>query len=94
MFAVFVVPTHRAGAWVGLLTVIGSPSLRVFGLLFLLPAMLTIRREISLVAALLVATYSLEGWWLAIAIVGGALVASERWAWVREPVPGATTSSP
>ena len=94
ILAVFVVPTHRAGAWVGLLTVIGSPSLRVFGLLFLLPAMLTIRREISLVAALLVATYTLEGWWLAIAMVGAALLASERWAWVREPAPGATTSGP
>jgi len=88
MLAVAVVPTHRAGAWVGLLTVIGSPSLHVFGLLFLLPAMLTIRREVSLVAALLVATYTLAGWWLAIAIVGAALLASERWTWVREPVPG------
>ena len=88
MLAVFAVPTRRAGAWVGLLAVIGSPSLHVFGLLFLLPAMLTIRREIALVAALLVATYTLEGWWLAIAMVGAALLASERWAWVQEPVPG------
>ena len=93
MLAVFVVPTRRAGAWVGLLTVIGSPSLRVFGLLFLVPAMLTIRREISLVAALLISTYTLEGWWLAIAIVGAALFASERWGWVREPLPATVTLS-
>jgi len=73
------VPRRRAAAWVGLLAIVGSPSLRVFGLLFLLPAMVAIRREISLVAALLVATYTFEGWWLAVSLVALALGLSRRY---------------
>ena len=73
MAAVLVVPNRHAGAWIGLLAVIGSPSLRVFGLLFALPAMLVIRREIALVAGLLIATYTFEGWWIAVGLVTGSL---------------------
>jgi hypothetical protein len=75
---VLVVPKHHAGAWIGLLAVVGSPSLRVFGLLFALPAMLAIRREIALVAALLIASYTFEGWWLAMAMVSASLLLG-RW---------------
>jgi hypothetical protein len=59
--AVFVIPVRRAGAWLGLLTVIGAPSLHVFGLIFLLPAMLEVRRDVALTAALLIATYTEVG---------------------------------
>ena len=48
---VLFVGPRSAGPAVGILTVIGAPSLYVFGLLFLFPAMLRIRREIALVAA-------------------------------------------
>ena len=48
---VLFVRTRDAGRTVGILTVIGAPSLYMFGLLFLLPGLLHIRREISLVAA-------------------------------------------
>ncbi len=82
---IWLVPVRHAGAWVGLLTLIGSPSLRVFGLLFALPAMLLIRREIGLVAAILMATYTFEGWWLAVALVSGSLLVSPRLGWLLEP---------
>jgi hypothetical protein len=74
--AVLAIPRAHAAAWVGVLLVLGAPSLHTYYLLFLLPAMLRIRREIALVAALLVTTYTEPGWWLAIAIVAGALALS------------------
>ena len=85
MALVFRVPNRNAGAWVGLLAVIGMPGLRVFGLLFALPAMLLIRREIALVAGLLMATYTFEGWWLAIALVAGSMLLSRNLPWLLEP---------
>jgi hypothetical protein len=55
--AVLFVPPNRAGAWIGVLSVLGAPSLHMFGFLFLLPALLLIRRDIALVGAMLIATY-------------------------------------
>ena len=66
-------PRRMAAEWVGVLLVLGSPGLRTYYLLFLIPAMLRIRREIALVAAFCLATYTQEGWWLGIAIVVSAL---------------------
>jgi hypothetical protein len=82
--AVFFVPRAHAARWVGVLLVLGAPSLHTYYLLFLLPAMLHIRREIALVAALLVATYTEPGWWLAIVIVVGALALSRSHAGLLE----------
>jgi hypothetical protein len=79
-----------AGAWIGLLAVIGSPSLRVFGLLFALPAMLLVRREIALVAGLLMASYTLEGWWLAMALISGSLLLGRWLPGLLEPTSGAS----
>jgi hypothetical protein len=76
---VFVVPIRQAGAWVGILTLLGAPSLHMFGLLFLLPGMLRVRREIGLAAAILVATYDSVAIWLAIFGIGWTLAASTRW---------------
>jgi hypothetical protein len=83
--AVLAVPRAHAAAWVGVLLVLGAPSLHTYYLLFLLPAMLRIRREIALVAALLVTTYTEPGWWLAIAIVAGALALSRSHVGLLEP---------
>jgi hypothetical protein len=83
--AVWLVPSRHAGAWIGLLTLIGSSSLRVFGLLFALPAMLLVRREIGLVAGLLMATYTFEGWWLGVFLVSGSVLLGRRVAWLLEP---------
>ena len=85
MALVFIVPNRHAGAWVGLLAVVGMPGLRVFGLLFALPALLLIRREIALIAALLMATYTFEGWWLALALVAGSMLLGRRLPWLLEP---------
>jgi Glycosyltransferase family 87 len=72
------VPPRNAGAWVGLLTVVGSPDLHFFGLLFALPAMLTVRREIGLVAALAISFYETGGAWIGIGVVAIGLLLS-RW---------------
>ena len=80
----FVVPWPRLAAWVGVLTVVGAPSLRMFGVLFLLPALVRIRLEIALVAALLVATYTLQGLWAGIAIAVIGLLGAERYAFFQE----------
>ena len=82
---VLFVRTRDAGRTVGILTVIGAPSLYMFGLLFLLPAMLHIRREVSLVAASLVATYTYAGAWAAVVLVAVAYAAASRRPVLREP---------
>jgi hypothetical protein len=74
--AVWFVPRERAGAWIGVLLVVGSLSLHIFGLLFLVPAMLLIRREAAIVAGICIATYSYEGSWAGILIVALTLVAT------------------
>jgi hypothetical protein len=88
--AIFLVPRRRAGVWVGLLMVVGSPSLRMFGLLFLLPGMLTVRREVALLAAFLIASYTLVGIWSAVTLVGGTMLLSGRWPALLEPDPRAS----
>jgi hypothetical protein len=80
-----VVPVARLGTWTGVLTTVGAPSLRIFGVLFALPAMLVIRREVALVAATLIAGYTLQGLWLGLALVLGTLLAAERYPALREP---------
>jgi hypothetical protein len=83
--AVWFVPMRSAGAWIGILSVVGSLSLHTFGLLFLLPAMLIIRREISLLVAILIASYTLEGTWAGILLCSVAFAASTHWPILREP---------
>lgn len=81
--AVFFVPLRQAGAWVGILTLLGGPSLHMFGLLFLLPGMRLVRREIGLAAAILIATYDSVAVWLAIFGIAWTLAASARWPRLR-----------
>lgn len=83
--AVLAVPRAHPAGWVGILLVLGAPTLHTYYLLFLLPAMLRIRREIAFAAALMVTTYTEPGWWLAIAIVAGALALSRNHAGLLEP---------
>ncbi len=77
--ATFIVPRARIAAWIGMLTVLGAPSLRLFGVLFLLPALVRIRLEIALVAAFVVATYTLQGLWAGIAVTFIGLLGAERY---------------
>ena len=73
---VSIVPARHAGAWIGVLTVVGAPSLHNFGMLFLLPALLLIRAEIALVAAILMATTTYEGTWAGIVVTVVGMVAA------------------
>jgi hypothetical protein len=86
--AILAIPNRTgAPAWIGLLSVWGAPSLHPFGLLFLLPAMLVIRRELALIAALLIATTTYEGSWAGIVLVTVALVGTLRYRGLAEPTP-------
>ena len=71
--AVWFVPRRDPGPPLGVLSVIGTLSLHTFGMLFLVPAMLVIRRELALIAALFITTYSYEGSWAGILVVAGSL---------------------
>ena len=79
----------QAGVIVGVLLLIGAPSLHGFGCVFLVPALLVVRRELALIAAALVATYSLIGIWVGITLVVVALLAGRRFPWMLEPMRGA-----
>ena len=67
-------PRQHAGAWVGLIAVVAATSLHTFGMLFLVPAMLLIRREVALLAVMLIATTTYQGTWAAIALVTAAIL--------------------
>jgi Glycosyltransferase family 87 len=85
--AAYFLPARFAAAWLGILMIVGNPSLRMFGLLMLLPGMLLVRREIALVAALCIASYTLQGLWLGVLLVTVALARGTRRAAWLEPVP-------
>jgi hypothetical protein len=72
------VPTRRLGAVAGLLRVLGAPSLRSYGALFLLPAMLAVRRDVALVAVILIGTGVMPGMWAGILLVTLAFAAGDR----------------
>jgi hypothetical protein len=78
----------ETGAWLGLVMLLVTPNMHDFNGVFLLPAMLLIRREFALVAAILTASYTAEGLWLGIAIVVGAMLVGLRWPAIREPALG------
>ena len=84
------------GAWLGILMFLVTPNMHSFNGLFLVPAMLLIRREFALVAAMLMATYSAQGWWLGAAIVVATMLVGTRWPIAREAqdVPGSPPSGP
>jgi hypothetical protein len=75
---VMLVPTRRLGAAAGLLLVLGTPSLRSYGALFMLPAMLGVRRDVALVAAILVGTGVMAGMWAGILLVTLAFAAGDH----------------
>ena len=75
---VMLVPTRRLGAVAGLLLVLGAPSLRSYGVLFLLPAMLAVRRDVALVAVILIGTGVMPGVWAGILLVSLAFAAGDR----------------
>lgn len=89
--ALCVVPRERAGSWVGVLAVVGALSLHIYGILFMLGAWLLVRREIGLLAAMLVAWFTVPGVWAGIALVAAAwTLGATRYPWLLEPRRAAT----
>jgi len=73
-------------AWLGIALIVATPSVHGYTFLFLLPAMLTIRRDIAIpVGMLFLGVYQGYSWWLAFVIVAWVLMASARWPWLRAP---------
>lgn len=93
MVAAVALPRRFAAAWLGILMIVGNPSLRMFGLLTLLPGMLTIRREICLIAALSIASYSFQGLWLGVLLVALALAGGTKHPVWLEPPPATSGQS-
>jgi hypothetical protein len=81
---VLLVRGRDSAAWLGIAMIVAAPSLHGYGFLFLLPGLLTVRRDLSIaVAALFLGNYHGYAWWLACLIVSYLLVASMRWPWLR-----------
>jgi hypothetical protein len=77
-------------AWLGIALVLVSPSVHGYTFLFLLPALLTIRRDAALlIAFLFLGNYLAVNWWTGAAATAGLMVAMNRWTWLRvaEPEP-------
>jgi hypothetical protein len=73
-----------AVAWLGIALLIATPSVHGYTFLFLLPGLLTIRRDWAiLLATLFLGVYHAIGWWMACLLVAYFLIASSRWTWLR-----------
>ena len=72
----------HAVAWLGLLIIVGAPTLHLFGFIYLLPALLLLRRDLALALAALTATAISQALWVAVAATALLLLASRRWSWV------------
>lgn len=83
--ALWWVPRSSAGMWIGFLGVVGGLSVHTYGLLFLVPAMLRIRREIALVGAMFIGSLNPAGLALGATIIVIGAVASIGFPALREP---------
>ncbi|HEX7492444.1 MAG TPA: hypothetical protein VF337_12155, partial [Candidatus Limnocylindrales bacterium] len=83
VLGMFFVRGRDAGAWVGIALLVAAPSIHGYGMLFLLPTLLILRRDLAIVLAIAVATYNPDLWWIAITVAGGALAASYRFPRLR-----------
>jgi hypothetical protein len=72
----FFVRGRDAGAWVGIALLLAAPSIHGYGMLFLLPTLLVLRRDLALFLAILIARYNIYAWWIAIALAAVSLAAS------------------
>lgn len=86
--ASLLLPRRDAAAWVGLLIVIGAPSVHAYMWVFCLPAMLRIRREIALIAAIGFSVYRPDFGWASLALVATVLLASYQWPALAAPGAG------
>lgn len=75
--ALLFVRGRDTGSWVGIALLIAAPSIHGYGMLFLLPVLLTVRRDLAIFLATLIARYNIYGWWISIAVAAVALAASK-----------------
>jgi hypothetical protein len=89
VIAVAALPTSRLVAGTGLLLVVGVPSLRNYGALFVLPALFEVRRELALVAVICIGLGAAPLVWT------GILLLAAGWVWGRtNPAPAGRALSP
>ena len=75
-----------AVAWLGIALIVATPSAHAYTFLFLLPGLMTIRRDMAiLLATLFLGVYHGIAWWTASALVAYLLLAGRRWSWLRAP---------
>ena len=75
-----------SAAWLGIALIVAAPSMHGYGMLFLLPGLMTLRRDVAIpLAALFLGNYHGYAWWLCVLMVAYLLIASRRWAWLRAP---------
>ena len=85
--ACFFIRGRDAGAWVGIALIVAAPSLHGYGFLFLVPALLTIRRDLAISLAVVISRYNPYGCWAAVVIAAVTLLASYRFPALRVPRP-------
>lgn len=77
-----------AVAWLGIAMLVATPSVHGYTFLFLVPGLLTIRRDLSFViAAMYLGNYHTETWWLGWLLVVCCLIAANRWPSLRAAAP-------
>ncbi len=81
--AIFFVRGRDAGAWVGIALLVAAPSIHGYGMLFLLPTLLVLRRDLAITLAILIARYNPYAWWVSIAVAAASLAASNRFPTLR-----------
>ncbi len=82
---------RHAAAWLGIVMIVSTPSAHGYTFLFLIPALLTLRRDVAFpIAAAFLAVYRGYAWWLAVLFTAYFLVASTRWPWLLAQTPAAT----
>jgi hypothetical protein len=73
-----------SGAWLGIALLVATPSVHGYTFLFLLPGLLTVRRDYSIVlATLFLGVYHAYAWWICCLLVVYILVAGKHWPWLR-----------
>ena len=73
-----------SAAWLGIALLLAAPSIHGHAFLYLLPGIMTVRRDLSLLlAGMFVGVYHGFAWWLAVLMVAYLLVAGMRWARLR-----------
>jgi hypothetical protein len=73
-----------SAAWLGIALLIATSSVHGYTFLFLVPGLLTIRRDLAiLLATLFLGIYHGIAWWMACMLVAYLLVAGSHWTWLR-----------